>query len=82
MIAEIDISGLANGGGIAIAAYAAIQFGRLVASVVRLGDAARKWFERHEELHESTLRHHRSMAAHVSAEEEHQAQVLRLLVNS
>lgn len=86
MIDQLDttsITSLTSGGGIAIAAYAAVQFGRLVGAALRLASAAQSWLERHEELHTSTVEHHQRMAAKadklIDHAQAHRSLLLRIL---
>lgn len=86
MIDQLDttsVTNLTSGGGIAIAAYAAVQFGRLVGAALRLASAAQSWLERHEELHTSTVEHHQRMAAKadtlIGHAQAHRSLLLRIL---
>lgn len=86
MIDQLDttsVHNLTSSGGIAIAAYAAVQFGRLVGAALRLASAAQSWLERHEELHTSTVDHHQRMAAKadtlIDHAQAHRSLLLRIL---
>lgn len=76
MLAEIDITSLTSGSGIVVAIYCAVQFSRLVGSIVLFANAARAWCEEEAKARASTLEHHRRMETHVEREEHYQQALL------
>jgi hypothetical protein len=61
---------LMQGGGLAVAAYAAIALGRIAPSLVKLATAASVWFAGQESLRVATLSHFEQAAKWEAAEQE------------
>lgn len=70
---------LTQGGFLAVAAYAVVQFGRLVPAIASLAKAASVWFVGQEQLRVATLEHYVSAAKWAEAEEDRHEALLGAL---
>lgn len=80
--AEPAITGpkdLAESGPLLVAAFAAWYWAKLVGSIQRVAEDARKWFAAEAILRASAIEHHERVKQHIAAQAEHQDEVVRLL---
>ena len=70
---------LTDNGPLAIAAFAAWYWAKLVSSFNRVAEDARRWLADEAVLRRSAIEHHARVKDHLEAQAEHQDEVVRLL---